>query len=226
MSNWQVVLLEPAKTVLSQISQFLVNVLLVVIILFIGWIIAKAIKTLVTKILRTIKLDQLSDQINLESVLAKGGISYSLSELIGVICYWLALLITFVVAVNAIGLTVAADLLNRIVLYVPNIIAAIFILILGMFVATLLSNIVKTAANNAGVSQAKLLGKIVEVLVLMFAVVITLEQLHIATKIIELTITVLLASLGLALALAFGLGCRELAAKYVSELIESLKSKK
>lgn len=226
MSNWQVVLLEPAKTVLSQISQFLVNVLLVVIILFIGWIIAKTIKTLVTKILRTIKLDQLSDQINLESVLAKGGISYSLSELIGVICYWLALLITFVVAVNAIGLTVAADLLNRIVLYVPNIIAAVFILILGMFVATLLSNIVKTAANNAGISQAKLLGKIAEVLVLMFAVVITLEQLHIATKIIELTITVLLASLGLAVALAFGLGCRELAAKYVSELIESLKSKK
>ncbi|PIW66945.1 MAG: hypothetical protein COW11_00645, partial [Candidatus Omnitrophica bacterium CG12_big_fil_rev_8_21_14_0_65_43_15] len=153
MSNWQVVLLEPAKTVVSQISQFLINVLLVVVILVIGWIIAKIIKTLVAKLLRTIKLDQLSDRIDLDNVLAKGGISYSLSELIGVICYWLTLLITFVVAINAIGLTVAADLLNRIVLYVPNIIAAIFILILGMFVATLLSNIVKTAANNAGLSQ-------------------------------------------------------------------------
>ena len=226
MSNWQVVLLEPAKIILSQISQFLVNVLLVVIILIIGWIIAKIIKTLVTKLLRAIKLDQLSDQINLDSVLAKGGISYSLSELIGVICYWLALLITFVVAINAIGLTVAADLLNRIVLYVPNIIAAVFILILGMFVATLLSNIVKTAANNAGVSQAKLLGKIVEVVVIIFAVAITLEQLGIATKIIELAITVVLASLGLGAALAFGLGCRDLAAKYISELIESIKSKK
>ena len=226
MSNWQVVLLEPAKTVLSQISQFLVNVLLVIVILLIGWIIAKIIKTLVIKLLRAIKLDQLSDQINLDSVLAKGGISYSLSELIGVICYWLALLITFVVAVNAIGLTVAADLLNRVVLYVPNIIAAVFILILGMFVATLLSNIVKTAANNAGVSQAKLLGKIVEVVVIIFAVVITLEQLGIATKIIELAITVVLASLGLSVALAFGLGCRDLAAKYISELIESIKSKK
>ena len=226
MSNWQVVLLEPAKTILSQISQFLVNVLLVVIILIIGWIIAKIIKTLVTKLLRAIKLDQLSDQINLDSVLAKGGISYSLSELIGVICYWLAVLITFVVAVNAIGLTVAADLLNRVVLYVPNIIAAVFILILGMFVATLLSNIVKTAANNAGVSQAKLLGKVVEVVVIIFAGVITLEQLGIATKIIELAITVVLASLGLGVALAFGLGCRDLAAKYISELIESIKSKK
>jgi hypothetical protein len=226
MNNWQVVLLEPAKTVLSQISQFLVNVLLMVIILIIGWIIAKIIKTLVTKLLRAIKLDQLSDRIDLDSVLAKGGISYSLSELISVICYWLALLITFVVAINAIGLTVAADLLNRIVLYVPNIIAAVFILILGMFVATLLSNIVKTAANNAGVSQAKLLGKVVEVVVIIFAVAITLEQLGIAAKVIELTITVVLASLGLGVALAFGLGCRDLAAKFVSDLIESLKSKK
>lgn len=226
MSNWQVVLLEPAKTVLSQISQFLVNVLLVVIILTIGWIIARIIKTLVTKLLRTIKLDQLSDNINLDGILAKGGISYSLSELIGVICYWLALLITFVVAINAIGLTVAADLLNRIVLYVPNIIAAVFILILGMFVATLLSNIVKTAANNAGVSQAKLLGKVVEVAVIIFAVAITLEQLGIAAKVIELTISIILASLGLGAALAFGLGCKDIAARFISDLIENLKSKK
>jgi hypothetical protein len=226
MSNWQVVLLEPAKIILSQISQFLVNVLLVVIILIIGWIIAKIIKTLVTKLLRAIKLDQLSDRIDLDSILAKGGLSYSLSELIGVICYWLALLITFVVAVNAIGLTVAADLLNRIVLYVPNIIAAVFILILGMFVATLLSNIVKTAANNAGVSQAKLLGKAVEVVVIIFAVAISLEQLGIAAKVIELTISIILASLGLSVALAFGLGCRDLAAKFISDLIENLKSKK
>ncbi|MDP2937994.1 MAG: hypothetical protein Q8N72_01930 [Candidatus Omnitrophota bacterium] len=226
MSNWQVVLLEPAKTVLSQISQFLVNVLLMVIILIIGWIIAKIIKTLVTRFLRAVKLDQLSDRIALDSILAKGGMSYSLSELIGVICYWLALLITFVVAINAIGLTVAADLLNRIVLYVPNIIAAVFILILGMFVATLLSNIVKTAANNAGVSQAKLLGKVVEVVVVIFAVAISLEQLGIAAKVIELTISIVLASLGLGAALAFGLGCKDIAARFLSDLIDNLKSKK
>jgi hypothetical protein len=226
MSNWQVILLEPAKTVLSQIGQFLVNVLLVVVILIIGWIISKIIKTLVTRILRVVKLDQLSERIDLDNVLAKGGISYSLSELLGVICYWLALLITFVVAINAIGLTIAADLLNRIVLYVPNIIAAVFILILGMFVATLLSNIVKTAANNAGLSQAKLLGKIVEVVVIIFTIAITLEQLGIAAKIIELTISIVLASIGLSVALAFGLGCRDLAAKFISDLVDSIKSKK
>jgi len=226
MSSWQVVLMEPAKTVLSQIGQFVINVLLVVVILVIGWIIAKIIKTLVTRVLRAIKVDQLSDRIELDNMLAKGGIGYSLSELIGVMCYWLVLLITFVVAINAIGLTVAADLLNRVVLYVPNVIAAVFILILGLFVSTLLSNIVRTAANNAGVSQTKVLSKVVETVVVIFTIAIALEQLGIAAKIIELTITIVLASLGLGLALAFGLGCRDLAGKFVSELVESLKSKK
>jgi len=63
MSNWQLVLLEPAKTVLTQIGQFLVNALLVVIILIIGWVISKLIRTLVTRVLRAVKLDELSDRI-------------------------------------------------------------------------------------------------------------------------------------------------------------------
>ncbi|MFH1888506.1 MAG: hypothetical protein ABH806_00280 [Candidatus Omnitrophota bacterium] len=226
MSDWQVVLLEPAKMVMAQIGSFLVNILLVLIILIIGWVIAKIIKTLITRLLVAVRLDQLSERIDLDNILAKGGIANSLSELVGVVCYWLVLLITFVIAINAIGLTVAADLLNSVIRYVPNIIAAVFILILGMFVATLLSSIVKTTANNAGLSQSKLLSKAVEVVVLVFAIVMSLEQLGIASRIIELTITILLASLGLGVALAFGLGCRDIAAKFVSELVDSLKSKK
>jgi len=225
-SNWLAVLMEPAKGVLSQIGQFLVNVLLVVIILIIGWVISKLIKALVVKVLQAIKLDDISERIELDSILAKGGMKYTLSEMIGVICYWLALLVTFVVAINAVGLTIAADLLNRVVLYVPNIIASIFILILGMFVATLLNNIVHTAASNAGLSQAKLLGKISETVVIVFAVLMTLEQLNIQAKILENIILIVLASMGLAAALAFGLGCRDIAEKFVSDLIEKVKTKK
>lgn len=224
--GWKAILLEPTTIVLAQIGQFLVNVLLVLIILIIGWVIAKLIKTLVTRVLKSVKLDLLSDRIELSNLLAKGGIQYSLSEMIGVICYWLVLLVTFVIAINAIGLTVAADLLNRVILYVPNIIAAIFILILGMFVATLLKNIVQTAASNAGLAQAKLLAKVVEVAIIVFAIAITLEQLGIGARVIELIVGILLASLGLGMALAFGLGCKDIAAKFLSELIDNIKSKK
>jgi hypothetical protein len=223
MSNWQAILLEPAKTVMSQISQFLINIVLIIIILIIGWVISKLIRTVVVKFLRALKVDDFSDRIELDSILARGGIKYSLSELVGVVCYWLALLVTFVVAINAVGLTIAADLLNRIVLYVPNIIAAIFILIMGMFAATVLSNIVQTASNNVGLSQAKILSRIVEIIIMVFVIAIALEQLNIGAKIIELTVTIILGTIGLGVALAVGLGCKDVIGKLVGEFIDKLK---
>lgn len=225
MSSLQVVLLEPARTVLAQISQFMVNALLVIIILLIGWLLSKVIRSIVSKALKSVKINELSSRIELDKLLSKGGITYTLSDLIGVICYWLGLLITFMVAVNAVGLTIAADLLNKVILYIPNVIAALFILILGMFVSTLLKNIVQTAANNAGLNQGKLLAKVVETVVIAFAIFVGLEQLHIGLQITQLTISIVLGSLGLGLALAFGLGCKDIAGKYVADLTEKLKKK-
>lgn len=210
---------------LSQIGWFVSNIVTFLFILIIGWLVSKFIRTLTTKFLKIIKLDQIADKVELDALLEKGGIAVSLSELVGSIVYWLCLLVTFVVAVNAVGLVAAADLLNRIVLYIPNVIAGIFILILGMFVATMLRNIVFTAASNAGVTQAKLLSKAVETIVIVFALLITLEQLNIGADVIKLAISIFLGSLGLAFAIAFGFGCQEIAKKFLSELIEKTKSR-
>jgi len=223
--DWQGVLLEPAKTLFVRISEFLVNTLLVIIILIIGWVISKLIKTIVTKVLKAIRIDNLSERIKLDTLLAKGGLQYSLSSLVGVICYWLALLVTFVVAINAIGLTIAADLLNQVVLYIPNVIAAIFILIAGMFIASLLKTIIQTAASNAGISHINLLGKVVEIAVIVFAIAIALEQLKIGAKIIELMVGIMLGSIGLAVGLAFGLGCKDIAARTMSDFVDKVKKK-
>jgi Conserved TM helix len=226
MTDVQLNLVEPAKTVIAQISQFVINILLVLAILLIGWLLAKVIKFLSTKLLKSIKVDDLSERIELDNLLAKGGIPYTLSELIGLVFYWLSLLITFVTAINAIGLTIANDLLNRLILYIPNVIAGVFILILGMFVATMLKNIVQTAATNAGLAQAKLLARFVEVIVVIFAALVTFEQLGIAPRLIELIIGIVLASFGLAFALAFGFGCQDLAKKAMGDLLDKLRTKK
>lgn len=225
MNEWLMVLLEPARVVLSQIGQFLVGMLWVIILLIIGWMISKALQGLTVKLLNTIKVNEISKQIALENLLAKGGIKYSFTELVGVILYWMGMLVTIMVAMNAAGLTIAADLLNKVVLYIPNIIAAIFILVIGMFVATLLRNIIQAAANNAGLYQAKTLSKIVEIIVMVFAVLISLEQLNIGAKIIELTIGITLGSLGLAFAIAVGFGCRDIAEKIINEAAEKLRKK-
>jgi hypothetical protein len=84
---------------------------------------------------------------------------------------------------------------------------------------------VQTAANNAGVSQSKLLAQVVETIVMAFAIIVSLEQLHIGIQITQLTISIILGSVGLGLALAFGLGCKDIAGRYVADLVEKLKKK-
>jgi hypothetical protein len=222
----QIVYLEPAKVILSQIGRIFVKAVIVLLILLIGWIISKAIKAVITKVLKTIKVDDLAQRINLDAFLKKGGIGLSISELIGVMCYWLGILITFLVGVNAVGLTESASLIEKLILYIPNVIAAIFILIFGMFIATLLSNVVKTTATNAGVSQTILLEKIIRAVIIAFAIAISLVQLGIAANVITLIITILLGTLGFGLALAFGLGCKDIVGKYVHEFLEDIKTKK
>jgi hypothetical protein len=226
----QIVYLEPAKVILAQIGRVFVKAAIVLIILLIGWIIAKLIKSAIVKILRTIKVDDLSERINLSNLLMKGGITNPLSELIGIILYWVVILTTFLVGLNAVGLTQSAQLLERAILYIPHIVAAIFILILGMFLATVLGNIIKTAALNAGIEQAPLLNKITQGIVIAFAIAISLEQLKIATLTIHSTISIIIAvvlgSMGLGLALAFGLGCKDIVSRYVSDFLDKVKSKK
>lgn len=221
MSSWQIVLLEPARTMLGQIGSFINSVLLVVIILVIGWLASKLVKSLVTKSLRFIKLDELSDRIELDNMLAKGGIKYSLSELLGVICYWLVLLITVVVALNSVNLMTAA-LLDKVVALVPKTIIAVFIFILGMFVATVMKNIVMTASSNAGLTYSAFLAKATQFIVMMFALLMVLEELNIGVRISEITLSIVLGSIGLAFALAFGLGCKDIAGKMISNFIEKL----
>jgi len=223
MDSLQTMVVVPAKVILAQVSQFVTSVLLVVVILIIGWIISAVIKAAVTRLLKALKVDDLSHKIGLEAVLAKGGSNYLLAELIGDICYWLALLITFVVALNAVGLSIAADLLQKVVLYVPNIITAIFILIVGMFVAMLLKNIVRTATINTGIAQANLFSNSAQVVVMVFTIAIALDQLQIGSRIIDLTITIILASIGLGFAIAVGLGCKDLAGRSIGGFFDKLK---
>jgi hypothetical protein len=224
--NWSSVFIEPTHTILVQIGNFVSSLILVALIFLVGWIISSSLKNIIIRVLKLMKLDELADRLKVGEFLTKGGIKYTLAELIGILCYWLMILITFVVAINAVGLTVAADLLNRIVLYIPNIIISIFILILGMFVASFFGSVVQTASTNAGIGQSKFLGKLVEVVVIIFVIAMALEQLNIGKSIVGLAVNIILASFGLAIALAFGLGCKEIAGKFVAETIEKVKSKK
>ncbi|MBU4590141.1 MAG: hypothetical protein KKG01_04370 [Candidatus Omnitrophica bacterium] len=159
-------------------------------------------------------------------MLERGGVRHSVSELISIIFYWIGILVSLIIALSIVGLTIVAESLNKITLYLPNVIVAIFVLILGMFISNAIKNTVKTLAVNSGIKQGHVLGKIAETVIIIFTALIALKQLKIHAEVIEVAIAILLASAGLAFALAFGLGCSEIAGKSIYEKIEEIKKDK
>ncbi len=223
--DWNAVVMVPVKEVLARLAGFLPTLLGVLVILIVGWIIAGMLKGVVVKVLKLIQLDTASEKSGLGDILRRGGIRQTLSELIGVLIYWLVILLVFMTSLNALGMTVAASLLDKVILYIPNVIAAIFILSLGIFFSSMVGTIVRTASSNAGIAQAKFLGQLTQTVIMIFAAVITLEQLNIASSILNFAINIILASLGLALAIAVGLGSKDMAGKMIQDLVNKVKSK-
>ncbi|OGX18201.1 MAG: hypothetical protein A2Y00_00850 [Omnitrophica WOR_2 bacterium GWF2_43_52] len=219
--------LDPVKNMLTQVGNFVSALGAVILVLLVGWIIAKVIKNLIIRILDILQIDSYAERVGVDKILAKGGIKYSISELIGVLTYWVVMLISLVIAMSAVNLNQqAAGLLNTIVLYIPRVISAIFILVLGLFFASFVNSSVQTAAANTGIEQSTLFGHLAQAIIVVFAIDISLRQLQIDIGGIEHAFVIILGSVGLAFALAFGLGCRDIAAKLTQEFLNKLKAKK
>jgi hypothetical protein len=217
----------PAKAMFTQAANFLSALCVVIFILLIGWFVAKIIKNVIVRLLDVLRIDSYAEKAGVDKVLAKGGIKYSISGLIGVLGYWVVMLIALVIAISAVTFNAqAAGLLNTIVLYIPRVISAIFILVVGIFFASFVNTAVQTAAANAGVEQAGLLARLSQFIIIIFAINIALKQLMIDIGAIENAILIIISSIGLAFALAFGLGCKDIAGRLTQEFLDRLRSKK
>ncbi|MBI4340826.1 MAG: hypothetical protein HY598_00925 [Candidatus Omnitrophica bacterium] len=214
----------PLQAALNNLSAFVPSILGALLILVIGGLLAKLIEELIVRTLKLITLDKIAEQIQLAAMLARGGIRRKLSELIGAIVYWIVILAFVMTALNALNLTVAAELFQQIVAFLPNVLAAVFILIVGIFAAAFLAATVRTAASNSGIVQSHLLGQAVQTVMVVFAAVAALQQLKI--QFVGEVFLIILGGISLGCALAFGLGCKDLAGRWVNDLIAQLNTKK
>jgi hypothetical protein len=216
--------LDPLQSAWNQFLAFAPSVLGALLILLVGGIIAKLLRQLIVRGLKLITLDRIAEQVGVATILNRGGIRSQLSELLGGIVYWMVLLAFVMTALNALDLTVAAELFQRLVSFLPNVVASVFILIVGVFAAAFLAATVRTAASNAGILQAHLLGQAVQTTVVVFAMVAALQQLQI--RFVGEVFLIILSGISLGAALAFGLGCKDLAGKWVSGLVNQLQTRK
>ncbi|MFQ5663441.1 MAG: hypothetical protein ACE5HL_06395 [Terriglobia bacterium] len=216
--NWQELFTEPVQEMWTKFLSFVPNLLGALVILLVGAIIARIIRTLVERGLRIARFDTLTERAGINQALQQGQIKATPSGIVGRLFYWIVVLLALAMAVNALGLTAATELLSKLVDYIPNVIAAVFILALGFFFGHLVRGFVQTLAGGVRAVNPETIGKVAQAAVIVFAVIVSLEQLHIATTVINQAILVLLAALGLGLALAFGLGCKDMVKDWVEGL--------
>ena len=171
-------------------------------------VLAKLVKELVFRGLLTARFDVTSEKAGIDDVLKRAEIRQSPAEVVAILVYWLVLLATLVASISTLGLTQVSGVLNRCLVYAPRIIAAMVVLILGLFLASLLTRVLRTAAANARMAESDALSVLVRYGVVAFTAAVTLEELGIAPELVRSAFVILFGAVALAIALAFGPGWR------------------
>jgi hypothetical protein len=185
---------------------------LALIVILVGWLLAKLVRLAIEKGLRAINFNVLSERAGIDNFLQQGGMRGDTTTLFGLLAFWVVILAALIIAFNGLGLTYITDLLGRVVLFAPKILVAMLIVIFGSYFARFVGNAVNTYCLNAQIPDADMLGKIAQYLIMTFVVMIALTQVEVGGDIVQKTFLILVGGVVLALALAFGLGGREWAA--------------
>ena len=194
---------------------FLPNLLGFLIILVIGYIIARVVKGILTKVLEKVGLDKALHSGQTGQYVEKVSPNASPSRLVGSIAFWFLFLGSISLAVSALKIPALTTFVATIYGYLPNVIAAVIIFVLAGAIAAAVAGLVTRGMGDT--PTGKLVASVVPVLIMGIAVFMILNQLGIAPAIVTITYAVLLGSVGLGMALAFGLGGRETAARLVSD---------
>lgn len=204
-------LLEPIRESLHQIGAFLPRILLAIVILVIGWLVAKAVRFAIIRSLRALNFNVVTEKAGVDRFLQQGGSDLDTIRVLGTLFYWLAILAALMVAFNTLDLAYVTDLIGRIVLFVPKVMVAVVILVFGAYFARFVATAVTTYLRNLGMGEGDLIGRLSLYAIMIFVVMIALDQIGLG-EIIRETFLIIVAAAALGLALAFGLGGRRHAA--------------
>ena len=200
-------------------ANFVPQLIIALIIFIIGWIIAVALESVVFQIFKALRIDRALQGLGIEAPLARAGIRLDSGRFVGVLVKWFFILVFLVAALDVLGLRDVNVFLSQIVLvYLPNVIASAIILVAAAIIADVIKRVVTSSARAAHLPSAGFLGGVAKWAVWIFAILAAMYQLGIAGVFVQTLFTGFVAALALALGLAFGLGSRDAAARFVDRL--------
>jgi len=207
-------LLESIRESMHQIGAFLPRLLLAIVILIVGWLVAKAVRFAIVKALRTINFNVVTEKAGIDHFLKQGGADIDTVRVLGSLSYWLVILAALMIASNSLDLAYVTDLIGRIVLFVPKVMVAVVILVFGVYFARFVGAALTTYLRNIGVGEAGLVGRLALYAIVVFVIMIALDQMGLG-DIIRHAFLIIVAAIALGLALAFGLGGQKRAAELI-----------
>jgi hypothetical protein len=206
-------LLEPLRLMWERVIAFLPQLAVALVVVIAGWLLAKAARFAITKGLRAINFNVLTERAGLDGFLKQGGIRSDTTDIFGVLVYWLIVLASLVVAFNALSLNYMTELVRQVVMFVPRLMLALVILAFGAYFARFVGGAVMAYCRNVGMQDGDILGRLAQYAILAFVVLIALEQMQIGGEIVRQSFLILVGGVVLALALAFGIGGQAWAAE-------------
>ncbi|MCL4474899.1 MAG: hypothetical protein M1508_01555 [Nitrospirae bacterium] len=225
MNIFQRVIVEPLESLYEKILHFLPNFLTSLLLVGIGVILGAVLKAVVFRVLKALNVDKHFERFGMEKMLGKGGIKEPLSVLLSKLVKWITVFIFTIIALRALDIPSIERLLEGFFLYFPNVIVAILILFFGYLLSNFMGRAALIAAVNAGSVLSGVIGRSVRVSVFILAVTMALEQLGIGRNTIIITFAILFGGVVLALAIAFGLGGRDIAKEYIEKKVKGEEKK-
>ncbi len=193
------------------------KVLAFLVILLIGWFVASLIAKAAAALLRAVKFNELSQRAGFTGFVKKMGVETDASGFLADVAKWFVRLIVLVVAFDALGLPAVSDVLRQLLLWLPNLVVAMVVLVVGGLAAEAAGKLVRATTAQGGFTNPEMLGKVASSAVWVFAIVVAVNQLGIATALVNTIVMATFGALALAVGLAFGLGGRETAAQLVGD---------
>lgn len=203
---------------------FIPNLIMAIIVVLIGWAIASVVGKAVKKFFHTIKFDEALSKAGVEGVVKKAGLHLDSASFLGAVVKLFIIVAFLIAGFDILGLSQVTQFLQQIVLgYIPQLIVAVMILLVGAVIGDVLSKIVIASTRTANISSAEVLGKITKWAVWVFAILVALSQMGIAGPFMQTLFTGFVVALSLALGLSFGLGGQDAAADLIRKIRDDVK---
>lgn len=222
--NWYSSLLVGTDFLMTEVVGYIPRIIGAFIVLIFGALLARFLRSLVVRVVDTLSISRAIKNTPIEHFFTQDGVTAKVEEVLGAIFYWVVMLVVLYTSVSVLGLSSLSLLFERILAYLPHVVAAVLVLFFGLLLAGFVESVVKGSIKSIDGKSGRLLGKVSSYLVMTISVLVAISELGIARDFILILFIGFITTISLGFGLALGLGGKDLVKKLLQEWYEKTKS--